>query len=142
MPGTGRWRRLEHTADLRVEFSAPDLAGLFAAGADCLFDTMLDRAAVRPVERRAVSLRSASLPELFLDFLRELLFRYESGFAVATVARLAVSPETNSLEAELAGEETDPSRHGLKLEIKSPTYHGYLFEPVPGGWRAVVLFDL
>lgn len=137
------WRRLEHTADLKVEFSAPDVEGLFRAAADCLFATMLDRRAVRPLERRTLSLRSADLPELFLDWLRELLFRFGTqGFAVRSVPRLAVDVATGRLEAELAGEEYDPGRHRQKLEIKSPTYHDYVIERGPAGWRAVVLFDV
>ena len=139
----GTWRRLEHTADLKVEFAASDRAGLFAAGAEFIFATMLDRAAIRERIRRTVSLQSSGPDELFLDWLRELLFLFGTrGFVVAAVTGLEFAPGGESLRAELSGEEYDPVRHGLKLEIKSPTYHQYRFESGPAGLRSVVLFDV
>lgn len=148
--GRGTWRRLEHTADLRVEFRAPDIDALFRVGADCLFELMLERTGGPAGPRsgghpvmETVRLNAPDTAELFLDWLRELLFLFSArGFVLAGIARLRVEPEQNRLEAELVGEKYDPARHRLKLEIKSPTYHQYRFESDGPGWRAELLFDI
>ncbi|MFO7676203.1 MAG: archease [bacterium] len=135
------WRRLEHTADLLVEFRAADRAGLFRVAVDFLAPTLLGRPA-EPRLPRHVSLRSADPAELFLDWLRELAFLLSTGFVPARVEELDLSGEDRALRARLVGEELDPARGRLRLEIKGPTYHGFAFGPDAGGFRAKVLFDV
>jgi SHS2 domain-containing protein len=134
------WRLLEHTADIRVEITGQDIGALHANAAACVFDLMVGRQSIAAKATIEVVLESSGPAELFLDWLRELLFTFSArGFAVAHVELLELDPAR--LRARLAGEPYDPARHGLKLELKAPTYHDYVFEKTPAGWRAVVLFD-
>lgn len=131
---------LDHTADIRVEIAGPNLNALYVNAAACVFDLMIDRERVTVDAVVEVVLVSADPAELFLDWLRELLFTFSArGFAVAYVELLELGPAR--LRARLAGEPYDPVRHGLKVELKVPTYHGYVFEETPAGWRAEVIFD-
>jgi SHS2 domain-containing protein len=59
---------------------------------------------------------------------------------VRQVGRLDIDGLT--LRAEVQGERFDPTRHQVKLEIKTPTYHMFRLEPTPTGWQATVLFDV
>ncbi len=135
-----RYRLLEHTADIKAEIFGRDRAELFVNAAFCLFDLMVDLAQVEERERVPVQLQSSDEVELVLDWLRELCFLFSSrGLVVARVEPLELG--SASLRAILHGERYQPERHGLKVELKNPTYHDFLLEQTATGWRAVVLFD-
>ena len=135
------YRRLEHTADIKVEIYGEDPAELFTNGATCLFDLILDLGKVRETQSVRVSLESADLSELFLDWLRELLFLFSTrSLAVGRVEIKSIEP--TRIEATLFGEEFDAERHGLKVEVKTPTYHEYRIEKTEDGYRATVILDV
>jgi len=135
------YRRLEHTSDIKVEIYGADLAGLFANAAICLFDLILDRESVREAKAVPVSLEAAALPELFLDWLRELLFLFSTrSLAIRRVEVGSIGP--TRVVATAFGEEFDQERHGLKVEVKTPTYHEYRIEEGEDGYRATVILDV
>ena len=134
------YRLLDHTADIRVEITGRDLPELFGNAALCVFDVMLDRSRIRPDRSTEVSLEAADTPELLMDWLRELLFLFSArGLAVAAVEFTLLEP--TRLRAVLASEPFDVERHGLRVELKVPTYHGYSLKETHAGWRATVIFD-
>jgi SHS2 domain-containing protein len=141
---TARYRQLEHTSDIRVAILGKDLAELFANAAFCLFDIMLDITKVRETRTRKLKLESAGLSELFMDWLRELLFLFSDGSFVPSrvLIRSLSSDEPCSLSAELSGESYDPERHGLRIEVKTPTYHQYELKQTEEGWQALVVLDV
>jgi SHS2 domain-containing protein len=135
------YRRLEHTSDIKVEICGADLRELFINAATCLFDLILDRKKVRETQSVPVSLESADLSELFLDWLRELLFLFSTrSLAVRRVEIRSIEP--SKVQATVFGEEFNPERHGLKVEVKTPTYHEYRVEKTKNGYRATVIFDV
>jgi SHS2 domain-containing protein len=136
-----RYRRLEHTSDIKVEIYGADLAELFTNAATCLFDLILDPQKVRETQSLPVSLESADLSELFLDWLRELLFLFSThSLAICRVEIRSIEP--TKVQATVFGEEFNAERHGLKVEVKTPTYHEYRIEKTDEGYRATVLFDV
>lgn len=159
-----QYRQLDHTSDIKVEIFGRDLPELFSNAAFCLFDLMLDHSKLSPDERREVRLESPDLSELFLDWLRELLFLFSThGFAVSRAEvhirgpgpgvrvpepepRIpspdSPPPAPHSLSALLHGEPYDQDRHGLKLEVKTPTYHEYKLEQTAEGWQATLVLDV
>jgi SHS2 domain-containing protein len=135
------YRRLEHTSDVKVEIYGADLAELFTNAATCLFDLILDRRSVREAKSVPLSLESAALPELFLDWLRELLFLFSTrSLAIRRVEVGSIEP--TRISATVFGEEFDAERHGLKVEVKTPTYHEYRIEKTEEGYRATVILDV
>jgi len=103
------YRRLEHTSDVKVEIYGADLAGLFTNAAACLSDLMLDRSAVRETTAVPVSLEVTALPELFLDWLRELLFLFSA--RSLAVDRVEISSiDLTRVSATVFGEEFDAER--------------------------------
>lgn len=135
------YRLLEHTSDVKVEIYGSDLSELFTNAAICLFDLILDQDKVRETVRQPIYLEDASLSELFLDWLRELLFLFSTrSLAVARVEVVSVEP--NHINATVYGEEFDAERHGLKVEVKTPTYHQYRIDKTDDGYRATVILDV
>ncbi|MBN2465355.1 archease [candidate division WOR-3 bacterium] len=135
------YRLLEHTSDIKVEIYGADLKGLFTNAATCLFDLTLDLDKVRESRSVPVSLQSADLPELFLNWLRELLFLFSThSLAIRRVEIGSIEP--TRLKATVSGEEFDQERHGLKVEVKTPTYHQYRIDKTAEGYRATVVLDV
>ena len=135
------YRKLEHTSDIKVEIYGADLAELFTNAATCLFDLILDLKKVRETQSVPVSLKSTDLPELFLDWLRELLFAFSThSLAIRRVEIGSIEP--TKVQATVFGEEFNAKRHGLKVEVKTPTYHEYRVEKTKDGYRATVIFDV
>lgn len=139
-----RFRQLEHTSDLKVEILGQDLPSLFRNAAECVTVSMLGPVRLASTRTERVSLTAADTAELLLDWLRELIYVFsvrQMAVAQADITRLEGDGEWR-LEAELSGEDYDPGRHGLVLEIKAPTYHEFLFEVKPGACRAIVVLDV
>jgi SHS2 domain-containing protein len=135
------YRLLDHTSDIKVEIYGVDLAELFTNAATCLFDLILDIEKVQATKSVSVSLKSADLSELFLDWLRELLFLFSAkSIAVRRVEITSIAP--TKVHARIFGEEFDTERHGLKVEVKTPTYHEYRIEKTAEGYTATVIFDV
>ena len=135
------YRRLEHTSDVKVEIYGSDLAELFTNASTCLFDLILDRDRVRETVSQSIYLEDTSLSELFLDWLRELLFLFSTrSLAVGRVEIKSIEP--TRVEAIVFGEEFDAVRHGLKVEVKTPTYHEYRIDKTEDGYRATVILDV
>jgi SHS2 domain-containing protein len=142
MPKRPSYTEIEHTADVGVELTAPDLPSAFERAAAVMFDMMSDLDRVGADWRRDVRVvgRHGDRENLLIRWLTELLFLHESERVLLSSFDVRrVGPD--AVEAEVAGERFDPERHALKAEIKAATYHDLVLEETPSGWRVRVIFD-
>lgn len=131
----------EHTADLGLRATAPDLDTLFAEMAACLFSAIVeDPATIRPAAATTVEIAGADREYLLFDWLKELLYRFDAEHQV--FARFEVTVRDDGLTATAWGEPLDPARHLLNHEVKAITYHELKVEPAAGGWVAEVIVDI
>jgi SHS2 domain-containing protein len=130
----------DHTADLGLRIRAPDRDALFADAATALFSTIVaDLTTVRPVERRDVRLPEDDDDYLLFDWLKALLFWFDSEHLV--FGRFEVHVD-GGLTAAAWGEPLDPSRHDLEHEVKAITYHGLRVELTADDWLAEFIVDI
>ncbi len=131
----------DHTADLGLRIQAPDLNGLFAEAGRALLAVIVSNPnAVQPREQMSVRVDGEKPEYLFVDFLTELLFLFESKQFLASEFKI-VSDE-RGLTATVRGETCDPDRHQLAHEVKAVTYHGLVVEESHDGWWAEVILDI
>lgn len=131
----------EHTADLGLRAAAPDLGTLFADMAKCLFAAVVeDPDAVRPETAVAIEVSGTDREYLLFDWLKELLYRFETEHML--FARFEVNVRDDGLSATAWGEPADPDRHVLSHEVKAITYHELKVQPTPDGWLAEVIVDI
>ena len=131
----------EHTADLGLRATAPDLGTLFAEAAACLVSAMVeDPASVRPVQEVRIELTGDDREFLLFDWLKELLLRFETDHML--FAAFDVKVTDTGLTATARGEPYDPARHVLAHEVKAITYHELKVEPTTDGWMAEVIVDI
>jgi SHS2 domain-containing protein len=131
----------EHTADLGLRATAPDLNALFAEMAACLVSAMVeDPTTVQPVQDVRIELVGADREFLLCDWLKELLLRFETDQLL--FAAFEVNITDSGLTATARGEPYDPLRHVLAHEVKAITYHELKVERTPDGWLAEVIVDI
>jgi SHS2 domain-containing protein len=75
------------------------------------------------------------------SWLRELLFLFSIRWLAIRRVEIG-SIEPTKIKATVFGEEFDAERHGLKVEVKTPTYHECRVEKTEDGYRATVILDV
>ena len=132
---------LDHDADLGLTVEAASLSELFAETAKGLTACLTDLSAVGKRETRRVEATGTGREELFVHWLKEWLYLYESeGFLVAEVEVLDLSD--GRVVGEAQSEVRDAERHPVLREVKAVTYHQVQVEPSSTGWRGRVILDV
>lgn len=154
------YRWVEHTAELELELETATERELLADALSALRelleseetrtrDRSEDRShplephaihgaegASHPLERRAVQVTARDRPALLAAWLEELLFLSESaGFIPVEIDQLVLGAD--GLRAMVAGRVGEP-----RPLVKAVTYHRLQFEPIVGGYRGRVVFDV
>jgi SHS2 domain-containing protein len=151
----------EHTADIGIRVRTHSLPALFEEAAVAMFSAITPNLAeVRPVKEVEFRLSAEGTDYLLLDWLRELLFVFETQrltFSHFTVRLPAPRPGGTQigeplpgepqlaaavLEATALGEAFDPDRHGEGNEVKAVTYHELAVRPEGDGWLAEFILDI
>ena len=136
-----RYEVFDHTADVGIIAFGADLPEAFSNAAYAMFDLITDVDKIEETESLDIQVSANDIEELLVEWLNELLFRYETeGF----LCKQVVTREMNDtmLSAIARGETLDRRRHEIKMEIKSVTYHMLKVEQIDGIWRLRVVFDI
>jgi SHS2 domain-containing protein len=132
---------VEHTSDVGIRAYGHSMAEVFENCAQGMMSLMLDPGRVEPRRRVRLSARGRDAKSLLVSWLSEILYLVDAenwalaSFEVSEVSELAVAGWGS-------GEPLDPAKHGLKLEIKAPTYHMLELDEGEGAWTAQVIFDV
>ena len=138
-----RFEVFEHTADVGLRIEATNLEELFVAAARGVFSLVVENhEAIEPRQTVRIELESEDLLGLFVDWLRELIYRFETEHLLLGEFRVQLSADRRKLSADCRGEPADWSRHLPDNELKAVTYHGLRLEQTPNGWEAEVIFDI
>ncbi len=135
------YRFADHTADLRIELEADTLVGLFIEGAVALFDITAGIESIEIMEFREVRASGDDARELFVDWLRELLYCFTGEGMLFSRFEILMFSETE-IRARCGGEPFIGARHEVKWEIKAVTYHGLEISRSRGKFRTSVVFDI
>jgi SHS2 domain-containing protein len=135
---------IDHTADVAADLTGRTLNELFASAAQALTDTISELDRVRPVVTQSVTLEAGSIETLLVDWLNELVYRFEVQNMLFSDATVTVEPRQDRwmLGATVAGELFDPARHPSRVLVKGATYHGLEITDQAGDWRARIVLDI
>ena len=132
-------------ADVAFEAWGATREMLFSACAAALLRTMV----LKPEEvlRRkkiAISMAHEELDLLLFDFLGELVFYKDARRLLlhADEVRINYAGGVFRLEALAWGEEIDPQRHKLLVDVKAVTLHRFRVVCVKGIWKATIVLDV
>ncbi len=134
----------DHTGDVGVRLDAGSLDELFREAALAFTETITERTAVASETSQRVVLGSPDLEELLVDWLDELVYRFEVHNLLVADASVRVREDASgwSLDGELRGETFDPGRHPIKVMIKGITYHQLAVRRNGDRWVTSVVFDI
>jgi SHS2 domain-containing protein len=142
----GRWRTIEHTADLGLEVEASTLEGLFIACAHGMTGVLMGSEGGAPDGGReatvwhTLDLRAPDIEALLVDWLRELLhIQTSEGLLFATAEFEALDEKGLVARAGLAQPE---SPDVIERELKGVTYHDLQVGRRNDSWFARIVFDL
>ena len=68
---------IDHTADVAADLTGRTVEELFASAAQAMTDTVTDLSSVRPVITQSVTVEAGAIEDLLVDWLNELLYRFE-----------------------------------------------------------------
>jgi len=143
----GTFEVFDHTADVGLRVRGESLEDLLATAARAAFDQMLeDWPAEIAVEDDVSAVPSEAigpdLAEAFVDWLQELLYRFETARLVPLrYAFTAAGPE--GIKARVGFGRFESGRHRTRLEVKAVTYHELDVHREPDGrWMARFILDV
>lgn len=136
---TGRYRQVDHTADLALELSGATEEELLLAGARAVTDIMTEGAEIGSTAARVVEIDSIDAADRLVQWLNDIIVAaVTDGFLFAS-ADVVLGGATR-LRAEVRGEAGGGRR--VVAELKSATYHDLVLERGDAGWRARVVIDV
>jgi len=133
----------DHGGDVGV-LSGHTLPQLFGDAVAAFIDTVTTLERVEPKRPEEVDVDAPELDLLLVDFLSELLYRFDTRGWLTRFAEVELHEKDGgwSLQGTLRGERLDPARHGVKVLVKAVTYHGLRVQRSNGLWTASVVFDI
>jgi SHS2 domain-containing protein len=141
------WRIAEDltVSDAGFEAEGSSLPELLRSAVDATLAVMVgDPARLR--HRRAITMRfEAGDPAgLLFDLLQEVIFRKDAEGLFLRLVDVLVTERAGRyiLEATLAGEPFDRSRHETGTDVKAVTFHRFEVVEREGRWRATVVLDV
>ena len=134
----------DHTGDIGVDIDAADPGALFADAARAFSETITDREALAADELVEVSLSADGIDLLLVDWLSELVYRFDADGWLARDVEVEVSGASDqwTLRARLSGGRFDPERHEVRVVVKAVTYHALEVVQIGPRWHARVIFDI
>jgi len=126
---------LEHSGDLKIRAQGRDFLEALANASEGMMNQIVPSEEVEEREERPVEAAGDDEPVQAAAFLNELLFltyaRHWLPRRVRTMTRCTRN-DCRVIEAVVAGEPWDPTRHHSKYEIKAVTYHELSVQPEGG----------
>ena len=135
------YRVLSHTADTGIEATGDSLSSLVAELATGMFSLVATIEPSAAVRWTKVRVESATLEDLVVDTLSELVYLSEIEDLVFCAFRVDSSPGALAITVEAGGvpvAAVEPSGP----PIKAVTYHRLVVEEREDGWYGRVYFDV
>ena len=118
------YKHLEHSTDVIIEVTAPNLSSAFEVAGKSVVETIVDPSKIEEKTIRRVSVTGKDLRYLLYNWLEEIIIlTITDGFAARKISVKIDKNREYRIQAQVAGEEIDIKKHGFKVEIKSPTFH-------------------
>ncbi|OGW84935.1 MAG: hypothetical protein A3C35_05510 [Omnitrophica bacterium RIFCSPHIGHO2_02_FULL_46_11] len=135
------YETFEHTADIGIRAWGSEFSEVFEEAAKALFNVMVDLNTVSVREHLTLELTAESGEELFLKWLKELLFIFDTKHLLLSEFKIRdLGPQT--LQAQVGGEPLDNAKHELGREVKAITLHQFKLIQEQSRYFTEVILDI
>jgi SHS2 domain-containing protein len=138
----GSFELIEHTADLGVVGRGDTLAEALEWVAIGMLGFMADLDQVRERETVSLSIAASDREALAVDWLNELLYRFEADGFLPKRLEVTVNDDGTALDATCVGEVVTAGSMDVRAAVKAATYHSVEVVQDGGGWRVRVYLDI
>lgn len=139
----GTLELFDHTADVGLRLKGSSLSDLFETAARGLFGYIVaNPETVVARDEQTIHLSADTSETLLVDWLNELIFRFETTHQLLSQFAVRMADDGRSLTAVVRGEPVDRQRHELDHEVKAATLHQASLAQVAGRWQAEVILDI
>jgi SHS2 domain-containing protein len=131
------------TSDIGLSVTGRDLKELFIDSVFGLVDIMADREQILDNREIPITLDGDNLEDLYHNWLSEIIYIKDAEYFLPRRIIMESFDEINfGLKAILHGENIDPERHGLKVDVKAVTYYNFSIKKENNLWHGEVVFDI
>ncbi len=140
-----RYRDDVATADVAFEAWGATVEEVFVAAADATMNVMVeDLGTIGRSLELVIELERDQLDLLLFSFLNELVFLKDARKLLLRVENLSVKKDKSNftLKGGVYGENLDPQRHPLSVDVKAVTLHRFSLRRTQTSWEAFVILDI
>lgn len=133
------------TADVAFVARGDSIEELFVSAADATMNVMVaDLDTISPAEYRTIQVEDEAVDLVLFDLLQEIIFYKDAENLLLRITGITVTDRDGIIRASARafGEEINPCKHELIVDVKAVTFHHFLVEETPGGWEATVILDI
>jgi SHS2 domain-containing protein len=133
------------TADICFKAWGRTLEELFIAAADATMNVMVaDLATIEKREEREIQVESDAIDMLLFNFLQEFIFYKDAERLLLRAYEVKIEKTDGpfKLRAKTFGEELNPEKHELPVDVKAVTLHRFQVVKSERGWEATVILDI
>lgn len=136
-----KYEIFEHVSDIGLHIYGSSFKDLLENAGLALFEQISDLSNVSPVDIIEVSASGDNEEELFMAWLRELLYIFHGDMHI--LKEFEVTEVSSGLvRGVVKGERIDQERHLMHGEVKGVTYHRLEIKEIGGKWEAKVVLDV
>jgi len=138
IPPDQGFRQLDHTADLALEFWAPNQEALLCEGARALIQILTNGRKIEEDSEGPMVIDALDPDDLLVQWLNEILYAATvEGFLFSSAD---ITVDRGHLQANVRGQ--SGGRGLLATELKSVTYHDLQLTHHAHGWYAHIVVDV
>ena len=140
---SGKYKFLEHTADVKFQASGKDLNEVFINSALAMGSVLMEPENVKLKISKKIKVIGESLENLMYNFLEEFLFLMDTeSFILGSIKELKIENKNNKyiLTSKIIGDKA--KNYDFSGDIKSITYHEMFIKKEQNGYKAQVVVDV
>ena len=135
------WEHFHHQADIGIRGIGESLEKAFEEAATALMAVIGRPDTVEPKESIAIQCEANEKDLLFMDWINALI--YEMDVRKMLFGRFDVQIKNHRLSATVRGEQIDPEKHEIAVEVKAATFTALkVFQNPQHQWVAQCVVDV
>ena len=133
------------TADVAFEAWGDTVEEMFISAAEATMNVMVaDLERIERSQKRQIQISSDALDMLLFNLLQEIIFFKDAEQLLLRIEKAKIERKNGVylLEATGWGEQIDPERHRLVVDVKAVTLHRFKVEQTQRGWETFIILDI
>jgi SHS2 domain-containing protein len=132
-------------ADVAFEAWGETIEEMFISAAEATMNVMVaDLEKIERREKHEIEIGSDAIDMLLFNLLQEIIFFKDAEQLLLRIEDAKIGYENGLYFAKTTcwGEQINPGRHQLIVDVKAVTLHRFKVEQTPRGWETFIILDI